>query len=98
MQIIYVGPFDAVDLDGYGTVTRDAPLSVSSDVAGRPPAPRLAIAMQELADAVAAIDHDRAAALRAEIVDLDSGTGLLAQPSNWVPAKGVPKKEDEVSA
>lgn len=98
MQIIYVGPFDAVDVDGFGTVQRDTPISVPSELAGRPPVPRLAAAMTELHEAIGAIDHDRAVALREEITGLDAGSGLLAQPSNWVPAKGASKKEDEVAA
>lgn len=91
MQIQYVGPFDAVDLDGVGAVARNATISVPSELAGRAPSPRLSAAMLELTAAMEAIDHHGAAALREEIVSLDAGAGLLAQPSNWVPVKASGK-------
>lgn len=94
MQITYVGPFDSIEIPEVGIVARNASVSVSSDLAGHPPVARLAVALADLVAATEAIDHPGAAALRKEIAGLDHGEGLLAQPSNWVPAK----KKDEVSA
>lgn len=92
MKIRNINPIGAVELPGYGDVEAGAVIEVPDDgpagsvFAGRPPALRVAEAMAELAAAVAAIDHDRAAALRDELVGLDYGTGLLAQSTNWEPA------------
>jgi hypothetical protein len=79
----YIGPHDAVDLDGVGTIVRGEPVSVPTAVAGRKPAKRYLEAMDELVAAMAAINHDDAARLRDEIIELDPGEGLLAQPDNW---------------
>jgi hypothetical protein len=92
----YVGPHDAVEVIGFGEVKRGDTLSVPAAVAGRSPSPRLAVAMVELDAAITAIDHDLAKALREEIIDLDHGDGLLAQPSNWEAVK-APTKKDEVA-
>jgi hypothetical protein len=96
MNITYVGPHDAVEIDSIAVVCkRGETISVAADVAGKPPSPRVAAAHAELHAAITAIDHDLAAALRAEIVTLDYGSGLLAQPDNWQPAK---ETKDKVSA
>lgn len=83
MQVKYVGPFDAVELDGFGIVASGQVIDIAADVAGRAPDPRVEAAHLELHDAIAALDHERAKALREEIIGLDAGSGLLAQPSNW---------------
>jgi hypothetical protein len=83
MQVKYVGPFDAIELDGVGIVKQGETVDVPADVAGRPPVARVEAAHAELGAAVGALDHERAKALREEIVDLDHGAGLLAQTSNW---------------
>lgn len=83
MKIRYVGPHDAVDVDGLGTVQRGEVIDVAAEVAGRVPSPRVVAAHLELAAAVEAIDHDGAQALREEIVGLDVGAGLLAQSDVW---------------
>lgn len=83
MQVKYVGPFDAVEVDGVGIVKHGETVDVPAELAGRPPAARVEAAHVELRDAVAALDHERAKALREEIVDLDHGAGLLAQSGVW---------------
>lgn len=84
MKITYIGPFDAVEVDVIGAIVQHGEsIDVPDDIAGRAPDPRIAEAMLELRDAVAAIDHLRAQALRDEIIGLDAGVGLLAQTSNW---------------
>jgi len=60
--------------------------------AGRPPVPRLAAAHLELHEAISALDHPGAAALREEIIGLDPGAGLLAQAGTWEPAATTVKK------
>jgi hypothetical protein len=99
MQITYVGPFDAVELVD-GTIAKHGEtISVSAEVAGRPADPRLTDALAALSAAIEAIDHAGAASLRAEIGGLDHGSGLLAQPSNWVPAETkAAAKKDEVTS
>jgi hypothetical protein len=87
MKVKYVGPFDAVELDGVGVVHRNHQIEVTPALAGRPPAARVAAAHAELVEAMAAADHHRSKALREEIIDLDHGEGLLAQPDNWEPVK-----------
>jgi hypothetical protein len=83
MQVKYIGPFDAIELDGVGIVKQGETVDVSAEAAGRPPVARVEAAHAELGAAVGALDHERAKALREEIVDLDHGAGLLAQTSNW---------------
>lgn len=83
MQVKYVGPFDAVELDGVGEVKQGAVIDVPAELAGHAPDPRIEAAHLELRDAVAALDHERAKALREEIIGLDHGAGLLAQSGNW---------------
>jgi hypothetical protein len=97
VNIRYIGSHDEVDVPGVGTVKRGQTISVPAELAGRPPAERLEPAMVELHEAITAIDHERAKALREEIVDLDPGVGLLAQPTNWEAVKAATKK-DEVPA
>lgn len=92
MQIKYVGPFDAVELDGVGVVAQGAAIDVSADLAGKAPDSRILAAHAELAEAIAALDHVGAAALREEIIGLDAGAGLLSQPDNWQPANIKPTK------
>lgn len=110
MKIRNINPLGAVELDGVGIVDAGAVIDVPADgppgtaFAGRPPEPRLAAAMAELAEAIAAIDHDRAKALREEITGwtdpdgtehpgLDFGAGLLAQVENWEPATSKPARK-----
>jgi hypothetical protein len=83
MQIKYVGPFDAVELDGVGVVAAGQTIDVDPAVAGHAPSPRLAAAHLELHAAIGALDHELAKALREEIIGLDPGAGLLAQSDNW---------------
>jgi hypothetical protein len=83
MQVKYVGPFDSVELDGFGDVKHGQVIDVPPEVAGHAPDPRVETAHVELRDAVETLDHERAKALREEIIGLDVGSGLLAQPSNW---------------
>jgi hypothetical protein len=89
----YIGPIDEIEVEGVGSVKRDVPVSVPTAIAGRAPDARLGAAMIELRDAINALDHNRAAALRDEIVGLDPGEGLLAQ-STWV-LVSKSKQEDE---
>lgn len=97
MQVKYVGPFDAIELDGVGVVNHGETVDVAAELAGRPPSARVEAAHAELRDAVAALDHERAKALREEIVDLDHGAGLLAQPGNWQPV-GASKSTSKAAA
>ena len=93
-NVRYIGPSDEVDIPGIGSCKRGETISVPTDVAGHAPDPRVAVAMTELADAIASIDHDRAQALKNEIIGLDSGAGLLAQ-STWEQVTTKQKKDDE---
>lgn len=92
MKVRNVSPLGALDLPGYGTVAAGAIVDIPADgpagsvFAGRPPSPRLAAAHLELHQAIEALDHDRAVALREEIIGIDPGSGLLAQFDNWQPA------------
>lgn len=100
MRVRYIGSFDAVEVTGIpGVVTRGEIIDVPAELAGRIPAPRVAVALAELVDAEAVIrdaastDEARAAsqqrsdALRAELAAADTGAGLLAQIANWEPVK-----------
>lgn len=93
MKIRYIGPIDEVEGAGF-EFRRNHVVTVPDDVAGHPPEPRLAVAMVELREAVDVHDHELAAALRVEIVDLDYGTGLLAQDTFEAVAEKTKKKED----
>jgi len=99
MQIIYVGPSDGVELEGVaGVVDRGVAVDVPADLAGRAPVARLAVAMNELYAATAALDHPLCASLRLEIIELDPGVGLLAQDV-WQVAPAVKaSKKDEVTS
>ena len=83
MQVKYIGPFDAVELEGVGIVAAGQIIDVSDEVAGRAPDARVAAAHRELHEAISNLEHERAAALREEIIGLDVGAGLLAQSGNW---------------
>jgi len=92
MQVRYIGPFDAVEIDGVpGNVKRGDTFDVPAEVAGRAADPRLMVAHAEHAAAVAAIDHVNAARLRDEILTLDAGSGLLAQSANFEAVKAAKK-------
>ena len=95
MQVKYVGPFDALELDAVGVVKRGDVIDVPADVAGRAPDARIDAAHLELHAAIEALDHERAKALREEIIGLDAGAGLLAQPANW---QAVPSKSSKAAA
>jgi hypothetical protein len=82
-NVKYIGPSDAVDVDGVGTVKRGETVSVLTVIAGRKPEARFLAACEELVEAMAAQSHDDAARLRDEIVGLDAGEGLLAQTAVW---------------
>lgn len=86
MKIVYLGPCDAVDAGGC-TFPRDVPVDAPAELAGRPPAPRLAVVLADLAAAVAAGDQVKADALRVELVGIDRGEGLLAQATFAAAAK-----------
>lgn len=90
-KIRYIGPHDAVELPDGRVVQRNHQVEVSDELAGKRPARRLETAMAELGDAVTALDHHRAVALRQEIAELDYGSGLLAQDT-W---EAVTPKKDE---
>ena len=93
MKIVYLGPCDAVDAAGFH-FPRGVEVDVPAELAGRPPSPRLALAMVELGAACAAEDDAKATELRAELDGLDRGAGLLAQ-SSFAPAakKSTPAAE-----
>ena len=74
-------------------------IEVPGKLAGRPPAPRLAELLElELPAATAARDHELVRELKAELVGVDWGEGLLAQPANWQPAAKPAKPSDPASA
>lgn len=80
-----------LDVPGLGSVKAGVPVDVPDQMAGVAPDPRREQAMRELAAAVAAIDHLAAQARRDEIIDLEMGSGLLAQGWTIAPAaKAVP--------
>jgi hypothetical protein len=92
MLIRYVGPYDAVEIDGVpGSVKRGETVDVPAAVAGKAADPRLEAAHLEHAAAVAAIDHVGAMRLRDEILTLDAGSGLLAQSANFEAVKAAKK-------
>jgi hypothetical protein len=97
VKIRFIGVNGAIvipDLGGQiiepGTV-----FEVSDAMGGRVPSPRLVPCMEEIAACIARIDHDGAALLRDELATLDYGAGLLAQPSNFVPALAVAKSKTD---
>lgn len=83
MKIKYIGGGDSVDAAGF-TFERGVAVDVPDEIAGRPPAPRLAEAMAELQVARVGGDHQWQRDLRLEIAGddttpgLDPGEGLLA--------------------
>lgn len=87
MKVTYVGPHDAVDVVGVGTVARGDTVDIPDEIAGRQPDPTLEQAHRDLATAIGATDHNRAKELREHILELDPGAGLLAQIDAWAPAK-----------
>ena len=95
MQVKYIGPFDAVELEGLGIVAAGQIIDVSDEMAGRAPDARVAAAHLELHDAISNLEHERAAALREEIINLDVGAGLLAQSGNW---QAVTTKQSKAAA
>lgn len=100
MKVTYVGPGPATRFFDQGIereVAAGQTVDVHPDTAGTAPDPRIEAAHLELAEATAALDHATCVALRAEIVDLNPGCGLLAQPSNWQtasPSKPKPASKD----
>lgn len=97
MKVTYVGPHDAVDVVGVGTVARGDTVDIPDEIAGHRPDPTLDQAHADLAEAVAALDHNRAKELREHILELDTGAGLLAQTDAWVPATKKKGKADDVA-
>lgn len=87
MKVTYLGPHDAVDVVGVGTVARGDTVDIPDEIAGRRPDPTLEQAHADLAEAIAATNHNRAKELREHILELDPGAGLLAQTDAWAPAK-----------
>ena len=61
-------------------------VEVPDELAGVAPDPRVEAAHAELAEAIAAIDHEAAQRLRDEIAGLEHGHGLLAQGWTHAPA------------
>ena len=97
MKIRFVGVNGAIVIPDLGgqVIEPGAVFEVSDVMGGRPPAPRIAEAMEELRVATADPNlHHVARALREEILGLDYGAGLLAQDTNFVPA-GTPKPKPE---
>ena len=107
MQVKYVGA-DAREIDDVGVVKPGDIINVPATgepgtcFAGRPPAPRLVAAMQELRDAHLAADHARKVELVREITGwidedgtehppLDDGAGLLQQYELWAPVNAKKK-------
>lgn len=79
MTTVSLIPPDDLVVVGLGTCFAGQPTDVPVEMAGVATDPRREPAMQELALAIAAIDHARASELRAEIADMEPGYGLLAQ-------------------
>jgi hypothetical protein len=98
VQIRYIGPHDAVELPGHPAIPKGSTVNVDPDLAGHPPAARLLAAHLEHHQAIQDHDHPGAIRLRDEIVGLDPGAGLLAQPDNWEPVPTKAIKKDEVTA
>lgn len=98
MRIRFVGVNGAVVIPDLGgqVIEPGQVFEVSDAMGGRPPVPRIAEAMEELRVATADPNlHHVARALREELIGLDYGAGLLAQPSNFEPvAKPKPEPKD----
>lgn len=91
MKVLCVSP-NGVDVRIGGVVRSVKPgetIDVPDAEAGRAPEPRVAVAFAELAAAMVAVDHYAAKSLREEIAGLDFGSGLLALPDVWAPAKAA---------
>lgn len=88
--MMLIPPAD-LDVPGLGSVQAGVAVDVPDHIAGRPEDPRREAAMIEHAAAVAAINHEAAARLRDEIIDLDMGEGLLAQGWLRAPTTKTPK-------
>lgn len=88
MQVRYVGPFDAVEIDGVGTVANGAVIVVPPAVAGTPPTAKRLAAEAALiaADGLPMSERHQAVKDAKEIlIDLagEMGSGLLAQVGTW---------------
>lgn len=88
MSTVSLIPPDDLSVVGLGICYAGQPVDVPVEMAGVATDPRREPAMQELALAIAAINHERASELRAEIADMEPGYGLLAQ--GWKPATPPP--------
>lgn len=83
-------------IPGVGETDEHGVIDVADELAGRPPAPRIAEALAEL-NVEPRLPHEEAVRLKDEIGKLDYGSGLLAQDS-WRPFGKVAKealKEDD---
>lgn len=79
-----------LDVAGLGSVYAGQAVEVDDDMAGVAPDPRIEKASIELNEAIARQDHETAAELREEIIDLEHGRGLLAR--GWkLASKDTPK-------
>ena len=108
MDITYIGGHDAQAFSPAGgrECRRGESIDVLDELAGRPPAPRVAELQTEIAVAYAARDDRLVAALAAELAATDHGAGLLAQADTWrlthdaSPAgvvESVPTNDQEIS-
>jgi hypothetical protein len=87
VAVQYVGGHDSVDMPTLGiSVKRDAVIEVSADVAGHPAGEWHAPAEGDDPDWPRMPDGEGGHLVQ------DPGSGLLAQPDNWLPVKANPAK------
>ncbi len=104
MRLRYIGPYAPPVSTAFGTTDDEGFIDVPDGIAGRAPDPRLHAAMEELAAAVAAINHEAASVLRDEITGtadapaLDVGEGLLAQHETWTLVKASTASTSDASS
>ena len=98
MKIRFIGVNGAIVIPDLGAhiIEPGDVFEVSDALGGRPPSPRIALAMEELRIATGdPTKHHVAAALRDELIGLDCGAGLLAQDANFVPAVAAKPKPEK---
>jgi hypothetical protein len=85
---------DGVGFVPLGTVKAGVPVEVPDWAVGRSPDPRVEECCREINAATGSLLHDRRAALKEELIGLDTGSGLLA--AGWSvhvePAQGNKKE------